>query len=126
MAAVRSSGIHSTVQIRPLTGDADVRLIHPPGAIGAPELAADPLIQNGRETLDPAPDRDMVHREAALRYYFFQISVAERIPQIPADTQYDDSVLEVSSAEERRSFLGQGPTISNRPGLFATEPLFSW
>jgi hypothetical protein len=39
------------------------------------------------------PDRDMVHGEAPLRYYFLQIPVAERIPQIPADTQYDDSQL---------------------------------
>ena len=82
-----ASGIHSSVQIRPLTGDADVRLIHAPGTIGTPEFAAKPLIQNGRETLDPTPDRDMVHGEAALSRYFLQIPVAERIPQVPTNTQ---------------------------------------
>jgi len=44
-------------------------------------------VQNGRETLDPTPDRDMVHGEAALHRYLLQIPVAERIPQVPADTQ---------------------------------------
>ena len=82
-----ASGIHSPVQIGPLTGDANVSLIHAPGTIGPPELAAKPLIQNGRKTLDPTPDRDMVHGEAALHRYFLQIPVAERIPQVPADTQ---------------------------------------
>jgi hypothetical protein len=42
---------------------------------------------------------DMVHREAALLRYFLQIPVAEGIPQVPADTQEDDSVLEVPPAE---------------------------
>jgi hypothetical protein len=70
-----------------LTGDTVVGLIHAPGTVGAPEFAAEPLIQNGRETLDPTPDRDMVHGEAALGYYFLQIPVAEGIPQVPADTQ---------------------------------------
>ena len=55
--------------------------------IGTPEFAAEPLIQNRRETLDPTPDRDMVHGEAALRRYFLQIPVTEGIPQLPAHTQ---------------------------------------
>ena len=92
-------GIHRSVQIRPLTGDANVRLIYAPGTIGSPELAAKPLIQNGRETLDPTPDRDMAHGETALCRYFLQIAVTEGIPQVLADTPYDDFVLEVSSAE---------------------------
>jgi len=79
--------------------DANECLIHAPGAIGLPELAAKALIQNRRKTLDPTPDRDMVHGETALHRYFLQIPVAERIPQVPADTQQDDSVLEVSPAE---------------------------
>ena len=82
-----ASAIHRSIQVRPLTGDADVRLIHAPGTIGAAEFAAKPLIQNRRETPDPTPDRDMVPGEAALRRYFFQIPGAERIPQVPADTQ---------------------------------------
>jgi CRISPR-associated endonuclease Cas3-HD len=82
-----ANGIHRSVEIRPLTGDADVSLIQAPGTIRSPEFAAEPLIQNGRETLDPTPDRDMFHGEAPLRYYFLQIPVAEGIPQVPADTQ---------------------------------------
>ena len=66
---------------------ANIRLIHAPGMIGTPEFAAEPLIQNRRETLDPTPDRDMVHGEAALSRYFLQIPVAERIPQVPTNTQ---------------------------------------
>ena len=35
-----------------------IGLIHPPGSIGMPELAANPLIQNGGIALDPTPDRE--------------------------------------------------------------------
>jgi hypothetical protein len=69
-----------------------------------PQLTAKPLIQQGCIALDPAPDGDVIHREPALRHHFLQISVAERIPQIPPDTQNDEDLLEVSPPEQRCRF----------------------
>jgi hypothetical protein len=42
-----------------------------------PELTAKPLIQNGRIVLHPAPNRDVVHRQAAFRHHFFQVAIAK-------------------------------------------------
>ncbi len=46
-----------------------------------PALPIKPLIQNGRITLHPAPD--VVQRQTALRRHFFQVAIAQRVPQIP-------------------------------------------
>jgi len=70
-----------------------------------PSLAVKPLIQNRRLMLYPAPDRDVVHRKAALCHHFRQVAIAEGVPQIPPHAQNDDHVLEVSSPEQRRSLL---------------------
>jgi hypothetical protein len=51
--------------------------------------------------LDPAPDGDMVHCKSALRHHFFQIPVAQRIPQLPPHTQHDDDSLKVPPSERR-------------------------
>ena len=71
------------------------------------ELATNSLIQNWRIALDPTPDRDVVNTELALRHNFFQIPIAERVPQIPPDVQNDDHVLKVPPTEERRPFLAR-------------------
>jgi len=70
-----------------------------------PTLGPKPLIQNGCITLYPAPDRDVVYRKTALCHHFLQVTVAERVTQIPPYAQNDDHVLEVSSAEQRWSLL---------------------
>src|SRR5437868_5594886 len=53
--------IDGPIQVSPRARDFDVRLIDPPGAIRATNLAANPLIQHRRVPLDPPPDRDMIH-----------------------------------------------------------------
>lgn len=58
-------------------------------------LPPEALIQDGRIVLYSAPDRDVIHSQAALRHHFFQLSVAEKISQIPPHTQNDDRVLKV-------------------------------
>jgi len=79
-----------------------------------PELVANPLIQNGRIALDPAPNGDLVHCQPALRHDFLQIPVAERVPQIPTDTQNNNHVREVSPTEQRRPVLGHRITLPDR------------
>jgi len=54
--------------------------------------------------LHPAPNRNVVHRQAAFRHHFFQVAVAKRVPQIPAQAQNDNYVLEVSSRNSAERF----------------------
>jgi len=62
-------------------------------------LAANPLIQNRRIALNPAPDGDMVNGEVPLGHDLLQIAVGERVSQIPPNAKQDDHVLEMSPAE---------------------------
>lgn len=48
----------------------------------------------------PSANRDMIHRQMALRHHLFQVSEAEPKPQTPADTQKDDLSFKMSSFEE--------------------------
>jgi hypothetical protein len=50
--------------------------IHPPGSIGTPKFATQPLIQEGRVVLDPAPNGDMIHHNSAFGRHLFQIAAA--------------------------------------------------
>jgi hypothetical protein len=49
---------------------------HPPGTVGTSEFAAKPLVQKGRMMLNPAPDRDVIHGQAALCHDLLHIAVA--------------------------------------------------
>ena len=75
-----------------------------------PPVPSQPLIQDGRIVLYPAPDRDVIHCKTALRHHFLQVAVAERVPQIPSNAQNDDHVLEVPSSEQRWSLWAHGIT----------------
>jgi hypothetical protein len=87
-----------------------------------PELAANPLIQNGGIDLDPTPDRAVVHGQTALGHDSSQITVAERVSQIPPHMQKDDHVLEVPPTEQCWPFLPHGITYQISPAAIATDP----
>lgn len=88
-----------------------------------PEFAPKALIQKGRIMLDPAPDGDVIHGQAALRHDFFQIPVAERIPQVPPHAKHDNDIGKVSPAERRWSGSVHGITVTKAQPPFATDPL---
>jgi hypothetical protein len=37
--------------------------------------------------LHPAPNANVVHRQAAFRHHFFQVAVAKGVPQTPTHAQ---------------------------------------
>jgi len=61
---------------------------NPPGPIVSAHLAANPLLQNRRVALDPAPDRDVVNREIPLRlpdgltWHTFRHTFATRLVRV--------------------------------------------
>jgi hypothetical protein len=85
-------------------------------------LAANPLIQNGRIPLDPAPDRDMIDRQASLRHDLLQVAIRQRIPQIPANAEEDDRIFEVPSPEQCWSLSGHDTPYQISSRAFATQP----
>jgi hypothetical protein len=48
----------------------------------------------------------MIDDEISLSHNLFQVAIAERIAQVLPDAQNDDSILEMSSGEQRPRILG--------------------
>jgi hypothetical protein len=115
-------GIDSAIQVGPIAGDLYIRFVDPPGPIRRAQLPANPLIQNGSVPLDPPPNRDVVNGQASFRHHLLQVTVGERISQIPSDTENNHDVLEMSTTEQCRPPLPHRVTISDRQLGFATEP----
>src|SRR5260370_2083775 len=90
-------------RVRPFPGNANVRLIPPPGAAGTAEVPANPPAQFRGVTQDPARDGGMVQAEPALGHQFLEVPVAEGITQIPPNGQENDVALEMSPTEQLRS-----------------------
>ena len=84
----------------PLLPQPHVRLVHPP-ALAYRALLPFPEsgLQFRSEFLDPAVDVGMIDRHAALCHHFLQVTVAERISQVPADTSQDDVFFEAVAFE---------------------------
>jgi hypothetical protein len=60
--------------------------------------------------LDPPPDRDVIHGQAALRHDLLQVAIGKRISQVPANAQKNDDIGEMSPAERRgRVWLTASP-----------------
>ena len=78
-----------------------------------PEMAPYPLVQDRSVPQYPASNRGMIDIQTTLYHHIFQITVAERIPEIPLHAEYDDLILEVASAEKRWS-ISHSPTLSTR------------
>jgi hypothetical protein len=66
--------------------------------------------------LDPAPDGDVIHGQAALRDDLLQIAVAQRIPQVPPHAEDDDDIGEVSPLEWGWSGPDHDLTVPKAPG----------
>lgn len=98
--------IDGSIQADPIACHLHVRFIHPPRPVGQSPFPAEPLTQNRRIALHPAPNGDVIHRQTAFRRHLLQIAIAKRIPQIPPNAENNYDVLEVSSPEQRWSMLG--------------------
>ncbi len=64
----------------------------------------------------------MVDGEAPLCHDFLQVTIRERISQVPTNTQDNDHVFEMSPAEQCRPFSGHAIPYQISSIAFATEP----
>ena len=76
-----------------------IRLIKPPGIAGSCEEGSTPLLKQRGSVLCPTRDGRVVHGESSFLYEFFSVSIAERVSQIPPDTNQDDFSLEKTPCE---------------------------
>jgi hypothetical protein len=72
--------------------------------------------------LDPTPDGDVIHCQPTLRRDLFQISVAQRIPQVPTHAKHDHDISKVAPTERRWSGSDHRITLAKAQPPFATDP----
>ena len=94
-----SARVDSAIEVHPLAPDFDIGLVNSPGIVGLLQERADAFIDLRCIMLNPTIDRRMVHRQSAFRHHFLQVSVAERITQIPSDAKQAYFWLEVTPFE---------------------------
>ena len=79
---------------------------HPaPRAVRISHLGSNPLVQHRSVPEHPAGNGRVIDCQTTLGHHFLQISIAERIPQVPAHAQDDNFVPEMTSTEQRRSAI---------------------
>jgi hypothetical protein len=91
--------IDSAIEVHPDLFHFHVRLIDPTRVGRRIEMRAAALLQFGCIALYPAVDRGVIDMQSSLAHHLLQISIAERIPQVSADTQQNDISLEVTPFE---------------------------
>src|SRR5438132_12168144 len=79
--------------------------------------------------LHPTVDRGVIDMQAPLEHHLLQISVAQWIPQVPADTQQNNLGLEVTPFERlggihecRSSQFSEYRRVYSILAIFATRP----
>ena len=81
--------VDGPVKIQPSTTNFDVRLIDVPFSADGPLPKVETFEQFRRITDDPSVNCRMIDRDASLSHYFLEVSQAQAIGQIPADTEQD-------------------------------------
>src|SRR4051812_17269095 len=64
----------------------------------------------------------MVDRETALGHDLLEITIGERVSQIPTDTQENDDILEMPPSKQCWPFSDHRYTLPNPLATFATQP----
>lgn len=99
--------IESTVEIAPLVLDFDIRFIHAPApADHLLPVFAKVSLQLRRKLPNPAIDTRVIDWHATLCHHFFQVPIAERVSQIPADAGYDDVLFKSVALVDHVGFFG--------------------
>ena len=72
-------GVNGSVEVCPHACNADGDFIDPPGTIGWPKLAANPLVQFWRIAQHPTTNGEMIDRKTSLHHELFQITQGQAI-----------------------------------------------
>ena len=91
--------IKSTIEVDPFFFHLDVRLVNPPGIACRFQMGTTSPLPSRCLVLDPPIDRALIDREPSFPHDCFQISITQRIAQIVAEAQENDSGLKVTPLE---------------------------
>jgi hypothetical protein len=81
-------------------------------------------VEFGRVPLYPAPYRDVIDAEVPLSDDLFELTQAQRVPEVPPDAKHDHVGFEVSPFEQRRPLPSHaGRSVSDSPDADATQPM---
>src|SRR5271157_2288380 len=117
--------VDGPVEIGPLAADLHVGLVDAPAGRARPApLPTQPFLDLGRVFLNPAVNRRMVDRDAALAHHLLEITIAHPVAAIPPDRPEHYLTLKVTPLEVRHGPL---PSLALHPSRrrtvgFATEP----
>src|SRR5271165_4126790 len=117
--------VDGPVEIGPLAADLHVGLVDAPAGRARPApLPTQPFLDLGRVFLNPAVNRRMVDRDAALAHHLLEITIAHPVAAIPPDRPEHYLTLKVTPLEVRHGPL---PSLAldpsrRRMARFATEP----
>ncbi len=77
--------IDGSVQIAPFAADLDIGLINPDRAAMGSTKLPQPFLDDRCISQYPAVDRAMIDLEAPLAKHLFQVTIAERVAQVPGN-----------------------------------------
>jgi hypothetical protein len=92
--------IHRSIKVDPFATQFDIRLIDTPGLTGGRAKTVPAFDEFGRIALHSTQDRGVRQRQSTLGHHFHQISQAELVAQVPANTQDDHLAIKVPPREE--------------------------
>src|ERR1035437_5694570 len=98
-----TGGIDGPIEVTPTALHSNIRLIETPGFVGRLEMTAQPLLQFGTVTLNPTPDRRVIHLQTAFGEQLFDIAERERVPKIPAHGTKNQLRCRLPQLEDCRS-----------------------
>lgn len=111
------------VEIDPDFFDFDGRLIHTPGVVAGFQIRSRALFQFRSVILDPAEDRAMSHTRSAFPHHGFEVTIAERVTEGPANTEKKHVSLEVGPCERMlMTHEGNCSAPLQRPKRFPSHP----
>jgi hypothetical protein len=97
--------VDGAVEINPIALHPNVCLVYAPRSIRLPQMRTDALVEFGCVRLDPAKEGRGVHLNAAVSQHAFQIAIANRELQVPADRPEDELSRELPTLERVLALL---------------------
>ena len=111
--------VDSPIEKVPPSPDLYIGLIHAPGSVHGPREAVPSLLELRHIANHPTINRRMRHDDAALGHHCHEISIAQPVGDVPADTQLDDFRIEAAPAVQGVSGNRPGHSgISSMPELY--------
>src|SRR3712207_5964444 len=98
--------VNGSVQIPPLAADPNIGLIHPDQAVMGSAEVPQPALDQRSIGQDPAIEGGVVHRKAPLQEQLLDVTIAERVAQLPGDRLQDQRCPKVPALE-----VGFGPAL---------------